>query len=166
MYFDNFDIQDISTDACKNFINKLSNLFICLNPSLIDKEKVEIVCKTDYQLECVKVYIPHKTNRNFDLSIEYNELDCTIQLGNSNFHFHELDENKKQIKDIFDLISKIMQADIEIHTFYKANKKIKIKPYIISQSGEKELLQCTYYNCFTLLNPFLKVKEKIERGKF
>lgn len=59
-----------------------------------------------------------------------------------------------------------MKTTIEVHTFYKGKKVVKIQPYFMSEDGKKEYLQGSFYNYLTLLNPFLKVRKVVETGSF
>lgn len=166
MYFDNCNLQDISTDAGRKFIKNLSNLLESLNPPLIDRERLEIDCKVDNKDEYIEIFIPHKTKEFLDLSIYFDEIEITVQLGHSSFRFQEYRDDNQRIDDVISLILKIMQITIEVNTFYKGKELVKIQPYFLSESGKKEPLQCSYWNLLTLINPFIKARKIVEKGSF
>jgi hypothetical protein len=166
VYFENIDIEDISTDVGKAFINELSGLLDEINPSLVDKEKIKIVITKDKDDEFISVFIPHITNRNLNLNIEFDEAVTTITVANGSFNFHDYENDVQRIEDTINLVSKIMKGLIEIHTFYKGTKLVKIQPYFVSQFGELEPFQCSYYNFLSLLNPFIRIRKIVERGSF
>jgi hypothetical protein len=166
LYFENFNIKDISTDIGKGFIENLSHLLECLNPPLVDKEKIEIRRSLVNNEEYIKVYIPHKTKRVFDLLIEHDELESTVKLADANFHFQEYEDDNERIEDVINLVSKIMQSTIQIHTFYKGGKIIIRSPYLVSNDGKKEPFQTSFHNLLTLINPFLMIRKAVERDSF
>lgn len=150
----------------KVFIEKLSYLLECLNPPLVDKDKIEITCRMVNNEEYISVYIPHKIKRTLDLLIEHDELDSTVKLADANFNFQEYKDDNERIEDVISLVSRIMQNDIEVHTFYKGGKVIIRSPYLVTAEGKKEPFQLSVHNLLTLLNPFLMIKKVVERDSF
>jgi len=166
LYFENFNIKDISTDIGKAFIENLSHLLECLNPPLVDKEEIEIRCSRVNNEEVIKVYIPHKTHKVLDISIEHDELESTVELADANFHFQEYKDDNERIEDVINLVSKIMQNTIEVHTFYKGGKIIIRSPYLVNKDGKKEPFQTSFHNLLTIINPFLMIRKTVERDSF
>lgn len=166
MYFEDFNIHNISTDIGKAFIKELSYLLERLNPPFLNKEKIKITCRLENNEEYIKIYLPHKTKRILDLLIEHGEIDSTVELANANFDFQEYGDDNDRIEDVVSLVSKIMQTTIEVHTFYKGKKIVKRQPYFVSNEGSKEPFQTSFQNLLTLINPFLIVKNVVERGSF
>ena len=166
MYFKNFDFQNILKDINRTFISELSELLDYLEPPLIDKEKLEIICTKENDREYVKVNIPHKVKRKFDLSINFDGIESTVYLADACFHFLEYSLEGEMINDTVNIVAEIMQNTIEAHTYYKGKKVVKIKLYFVNENGEKELFQCSFYHIISLLNPFQKLHEEIEIGSF
>jgi hypothetical protein len=166
LYFDNFNLQEVSIESGKVFIKKLSDLLASLNPPLIDRKKIKIVCEFNNNDEYIEISIPHRTNRIFDLLIYFDEIESTVQLAYANFHFQEYREDNRRIEDVMTLILKIMQVNIEVNVFYKGEKIVKIKPYFLNDGDKKEPFQCSYWNLLSLINPFLKGHKVVERGSF
>ncbi|GAA0177100.1 hypothetical protein SH2C18_03860 [Clostridium sediminicola] len=116
--------------------------------------------------EYTRVYIPHKTKSILDISIEFDEIECIIEIAQAHFHFQEYEDDNERIEDVISLVSKIMKTTIEVHTFYKGKKVVKIQPYFMSENGKKEPFQVSLYNYLALINPFLKVRKVVKRGSF
>jgi hypothetical protein len=165
--FDTFDIKVISTDTGKLFIKELLTLFEDMNPCLLDKEKAKIEITIEKGRECISVFLPHKENEKFSLSIDFGDRESIVYFADSHFHIDGYDD-KERIEDIINILTKIMGTLIEVHTFYKGKKLINTKSYFVNKSGELELFQDSIitFNYLLYLNPFLKKRIEIEQVQF
>lgn len=163
MYFKDFNMQSIvATDNQRLFIIKLSVMLEHLCPPLIAEDKVKIAQETDRNGEYLKVSLPHKIKVDFDLWAAVYDIEVIVFFGDAHQHFYE----DEWILDAVSFISKILQGKLEIHTFYKGNKQVKVEMYFINKNREMELISsCTYLN-FPLFNPFLKEREEVVKISF
>jgi hypothetical protein len=165
--FDNFDNLVISSDVGKLFIKELITLLEDMKPCLLDKENANIEITEEKGRECISVFLPHKENGKYSLSIDFGDRESIVEFANYHFHLDGYDD-KERIEDIIKIIAKIMGGVIEVHTFYKGKSLIKINSYFVSESGELELFQGPMFtfNYLHYLNPFLKTRKVIEKVQF
>lgn len=166
MYFRNFSFDNKATDNQRRFIEALSRKLEYINPPLIAFEEVKITDVTDKDGKYLKIILPHKSKKEFSLCIAVYDEEIVIFFLDAHEHFEMYGKNDEWIIDAVYFISQIFSGKFEIHTFYKGNKVIKTRTYIIDSIGEKEILSSCSYLTTALLNPFARVREETERVSF
>lgn len=166
MYFIDFIFQISTCDNQRNFIEALSKKLEYINPPLIDFEEVEITDVSDKDGKYLKVTIPHKLNKEFNLWIALYDEEVIVFFSEAHQHFEIYGENKEWITEAVNFVSQILSGKVQIHTFYNGNKVIKVKTYFIDNNGEKELVSSCGYLTLALLNPLAKAREEEEIVSF
>ncbi|MDV3427532.1 MAG: hypothetical protein LIR50_10915 [Bacillota bacterium] len=166
MYFRDFSFDNLTTDNQRRFIEALSKKLEYMDPPLIAFEEVKITDVSDKDGKYLKVIIPHKLKKEFNLWIAVYDKEVIVFFSEAHEHFELYGENDEWIIDAVYFVSHILSGKVEIHTFYKGNKVIKVRTYFIDNPREKELLSSCGHLTLMLLNPFARAREETERVSF
>ena len=170
MYFKDFDFEKLMTANQISFVEALSRKLEFMDPPLIAYEEIKLAIQKDKHGEYLKIFIPHKKEKKYDLIVKIYDKMIIVYFLNTNKEFkydRENDNiNNEWIIEAVYFISEIIKGKYEIHIFYKGNKVTKVKMYTANNIGEKEFVFCSIYVNKSFLNPFAKVREISERISF
>ena len=166
MNYSDFNYENDDNDDRVEFLIELSDMLTYLNPPLVDFDETEITSETYGSGDYFKVIIPHKINKNINLSISVYPTEIIVFFSKQYIHFEHYEEIEEKMIEAICFISELLLGKVEICSYYKGDKLIKVNVYYLNEENKKELIIAGKHSKFAMLNPFSKISTHNEKITF